>query len=412
MSIYQAIEPSALWGAQILHRVNRVREECLNRGSVPQREASDDGLKTAEHERKRKRENAENPNSVEREGRGGGGKEGGKIARKKKLGEEEIKNVGGTGIGDAIERKGIEEQPFGDEEREQEPVEERTVLVHNLLFNYEQPSRELLDPCGKIESLRFKWLEVVHRYSAKVRFTKAGAAKSAAELSGTMCMGRRAVIEIQKDTSGDALSPERMKFKTDYVPPADGPLMETTACTRGADELGHQRINKPRHPVRDCAEDNQWKLSEHFDLKKLPRAEVERLLPGWTYSIDNRPSNGSWYLGSGQGYGKFTDRVHEKDVEYALISQLLYPGTMKFIFRGSPSRLLGHSEGAAMPVALREAGGVAHDQGVLPIHPEASGASRPIYVGYGDSYCELGVCVCIHLCGLWRPLQWAANSLQ
>ena len=41
---------------------------------------------------------------------------------------------------------------------------------------------------------------------------------------------------------------------------------------------------------------------------------------------------------------------------------------------------------AAAPESLIEVGGVSHDVGELPLHPEAAGASRPIYVGYGDSY--------------------------
>ena len=39
-----------------------------------------------------------------------------------------------------------------------------------------------------------------------------------------------------------------------------------------------------------------------------------------------------------------------------------------------------------MPESLREAGGVSHDVGELPIHPESAGACRPMYVGYGDGY--------------------------
>ena len=171
-----------------------------------------------------------------------------------------------------------------------------------------------------------------------------------------------------------------MKMKTDYIPAPDGPPMQVTQCYRSAEEGGGMTMNRPRDPMQDMYEDCQYKLAEGFDLKKLPRAEVERLLPGWTYSIDNRPGNGSWHLGSSQGYGNFSYYTHFKEVERALLSRLLYPETIKIILRGDPGALLGRPHGP-IPYGLREIAGVSHDLGELPIHPEADGASRPIYIG-------------------------------
>jgi len=269
----------------------------------------------------------------------------------------------------------------------------RTVLVHNLLFNYEEHVRELLGECGTLQSLRFKWLPDFRCYTARVRFSTRRAAQNAVKLSGTLCMGRRAVIELVKEGASIAalLAPDAMRLKTQYQPPPDGPPMQVTARGREAphgspEHIDLNTLNTPRNPEKDLLDDSHLKLAEGFELRKLPRCEVERLLPGWTYSIDNRPRNGSWYLPSSQGYGNFSGYSHHQEVERALVSRLLYPETIKIIVRGDPAALFGHRQGDQIPDPFVEIGGVSHDQGVLPIHPEACGAARPVYVCSGDYY--------------------------
>jgi hypothetical protein len=301
---------------------------------------------------------------------------------------------------DAKSSKGCTAREGGDYERGQDGEDGdaaetggRTVLVHNLLFNYEEHVRELLEECGKLQSLRFKWLPDFRCYTARVRFSTCRAAQNAVKLSGTLCMGRRAVIELVKEGASIAalLTPDAMRLKTQYQPPPDGPPMQVTARGREASHGSSEHIdldtlNTPRNPKKDHLDDSHLKLAEGFELRKLPRCEVERLLPGWTYSIDNRPRNGSWYLPSSQGYGNFSGYSHHQEVERALLSRLLYPETIKIIVRGDPATLFGHKQCDPIPDPFIEIGGVSHDQGVLPIHPEACGAARPVYVCYGDYY--------------------------
>ena len=149
------------------------------------------------------------------------------------------------------------------------------------------------------------------------------------------------------------MSEQELRLKTDYVPPPGGPRIEKSGSTRGEPEedvpAAAVACARPRHPAQDILEDDPWKLAAGFDLGKLPRHEIERILPGWTYTIDNRPSNGSWYFPPGSA-GNLSEPMRHKFVERALLGRLLYPETIKVVVRGDPARLLGVRPGSVAPL--------------------------------------------------------------
>jgi hypothetical protein len=389
--VTQAIDPVNMWGKAV-ERVRRVPEEGMGdegmrEGKTGRCSATVDGLKRKREHQPAQKGGGKALNACDSEGGGkqpGKQQEGGHVSKKR-------------GTARVTDEPGRDEDE-GDESRQSKDGENasagrRTVLVHNLLFNYEQPLRELLEGCGTLQSLRFKWLPDFRCYTARVRFNTGRAAQNAVKLSGSLCMGRAAVIELLGEGAGAAaaLAPEAMRLKSQYQPPPDGPPMQVTALGRQAppdspEHIDLNALNTPRHPDKDLRDDSPLRLAEGFELRKLPRCEVERLLPGWTYTIDNRPGNGSWYVPGSQGYGNFSHYKRHQEVERALLSRMLYPETIKIIVRGDPAVLFGRRSGAPVPDPLVEIGGVSHDQGVLPIHPEACGAGRPVYVGYGDYY--------------------------
>ncbi|EKX39313.1 hypothetical protein GUITHDRAFT_143525 [Guillardia theta CCMP2712] len=164
------------------------------------------------------------------------------------------------------------------------------VLVFNLLFNYQKPIKKLFDSCGVITSIKFKYVDEVRKYVARITFDK----------KESRCKEPR---------TSQALSCTDTSIK-------DAHLKCNALIPTDKDGFPIYQIN-PR------VVDNFTKVDRNFNFSRLSHAQMEKIIPGSSYNFDTRLCGGDWYSPPG------TMDLNDGDIERGMIAAMTYQTTHK-----------------------------------------------------------------------------------